>query len=244
MMFNVQGEFTVPDSAKSWQFSARANRPRRSLVPLGGLLGVVLIATALLGLFGVYYTDKGHHAQMEALQRLTDGLDTVRQAQIHFKKQVQEWKNVLLRGNDPEQRDRYRRAFESEADKTTKLLNNLISGNFGFELPAGAVEKLIADHHLLSRIYRDSLDEFGTGSAFDSQKIDAKVRGIDRPLDTELDALADMIDVQEAARYVDMRRVADARYEAQQNLSTAGLAVCVLLMGAFLILAIRNEQPR
>ncbi len=54
----------MPDLIKQWDFSSRTGRRRRSLVPLAGLLGVVLVGTALLGTFGLHFSHKGFEAIM------------------------------------------------------------------------------------------------------------------------------------------------------------------------------------
>src|SRR5262245_59961150 len=51
--------------------------------------------------------------------------DLGRQAQVHFKIQVQEWKNVLLRGADPELLKKYRAGFEKEEAAVRKNLTVL-----------------------------------------------------------------------------------------------------------------------
>ena len=47
-------------------------------------------------------------------------------AQVHFKKQVQEWKNVLLRGHEPELYERYLKQFYDEERNTRNALETLL----------------------------------------------------------------------------------------------------------------------
>jgi hypothetical protein len=42
--------------------------------------------------------------------------DAVRQMQLNFKKQVQEWKDILLRGYDPKNLEKYRQNFFSQEE--------------------------------------------------------------------------------------------------------------------------------
>lgn len=232
----------MSEETAQWGFSARAKRRRRSLVPLAGLMGVALIATAIMGLFGVYRADRGHEANLARLERMTAGLDTARRAQIHFKKQVQEWKNILLRGDDPALHARYREALRAEATKVEGALTALAGDEFGPDLPRDAVGGLLAEHARLNAAYERALADRGTGGDFDGRAVDRGVRGIDRDLDDRLDALADRI----AAEVVAVNRAvlerSRERYAEQQRLSSIGLAVTVSLMGLFLVLAMRAER--
>src|SRR5258705_10570736 len=51
--------------------------------------------------------------------------DLARQAQLHFKVQVQEWKNMLLRGHDLKLLDKHTKAFEEESAKVKSTLQAL-----------------------------------------------------------------------------------------------------------------------
>lgn len=76
----------------------------------------------------------------ESLQRsvdLTEALDTARGAQVEFKIQVQEWKNILVRGHDPAQLDKYSKAFVKSGQTTNAELQKLAGmlGKLKLETP-------------------------------------------------------------------------------------------------------------
>ena len=63
----------------------------------------------------------------EQVSRWADQIMTTSlSAQLHFKKQVQEWKNVLLRGHEPELYERYLNQFYAEERNTRNALETLL----------------------------------------------------------------------------------------------------------------------
>lgn len=203
----------------------------RTLVPLAGLLGVVIVTTALIGLFGLHYAHKGYKADMHRVEAMMIRLDEARGAQVHFKKQVQEWKNLLLRGGDPAEYRRYFDAFVAEEAEVVRHLGNL-------DGDGAAAGRLRADHGSLGSRYREALAAVGS----DLPAADRRLRGIDRQLDDDLGKFADTIrdEVFLVRRDLEMR--SDERYDSLRQVATWGLALCVLLVGVFLRLAIRRER--
>lgn len=87
----------------------------------GSLLLTLLIALACIRLLS---------NNIDHFQALLDGplaaVQLIDEANLEFKVQVQEWKNVLLRGKQPEQRNRYWSQFEAQEAKVQKILGDLL----------------------------------------------------------------------------------------------------------------------
>ncbi|MBQ0943780.1 HAMP domain-containing protein [Ideonella sp. 4Y16] len=111
---------------------------------------------------------QGRHADVRA----ADDLES------HFKTQVQEWKNVLLRGSDTALLDKHWKAFEKEeklVDDNARALR-LHLDDAGEQ---ALVDAFLAAHAKMAQAYRGGLEKF-KGSGMESSVGDLAVRGIDR----------------------------------------------------------------
>lgn len=108
---------------------------------------------------------------------------------VDFKKQVQEWKNVLIRGHDPAQLDKYWTKFENlESEiqaKTQELSLSLVDHVEAKKL----IDEFMVKHKALGVAFRKGLNEFKL-QGLDHKVGDKAVSGIDRaPTQLLVDAL-------------------------------------------------------
>ena len=151
------------------------------------LIGASLLLMLLFAL-GCFHFLSGNIA---SYQRLLDGpLETSRlidEANLEFKVQVQEWKNVLLRGGADADREKYWSSFEHQEDRVQQILAQLIQLNQGNAALRKQILQLQQEHRALGVAYRDGLKAFI--AAQDPTAGDAAVRGIDRATSEQLSAL-------------------------------------------------------
>jgi methyl-accepting chemotaxis protein len=113
---------------------------------------------------------------------LAQSVDLARSAQVEFKKQVQEWKDLLLRGgNDQATYDKYLQNFFSEEAATQQNLQGLrqLLGAQGIDV--AAVDESLRTHSEMGAKYREALKSFTPGQQGSSGKVDSLVKGMDRP---------------------------------------------------------------
>ncbi|MDF2177143.1 methyl-accepting chemotaxis protein [Aliiglaciecola sp. CAU 1673] len=96
-----------------------------------------------------------------------------------FKTQVQEWKNVLLRGRDPESLDKYWQSFVAKEQQIQKNLDQLTTS---YALPDSIkadIQAFAQSHQTMANQYREGLAQFSQ-AGFDPYIGDKAVKGMDR----------------------------------------------------------------
>jgi len=190
------------------------------------IIGTGIIAAAMATLIG-FASAWSSFDEFEQVSEFEIGQErAVLNMTIDFKKQVQEWKNVLLRGYDPEQLDKYWGKFQ----KTEKA----IQGNGELlleELPTGeardTLAEFLASHRDMGKAYREGLEKFKAAD-FDPKVGDREVKGIDRKPTERLESAAALI-AQQAVETIDTT-IADAHAGLKISLVAIGL----VMLGLFL----------
>ncbi|MCP4407806.1 MAG: PAS domain S-box protein [Gammaproteobacteria bacterium] len=123
------------------------------------VLGLVIVLLINLGIgfyaFGLYNEQSKRAAQICALSFQI--VETSLSAQVHFKKQVQEWKNVLLRGYDTALYDKYLKQFYQQERITQALIRKLIPLISGHSEAQEIAKEFLRVHTRLGHEYRQAL---------------------------------------------------------------------------------------
>jgi len=125
--------------------------------------------------------------------------------EANFRTQVQEWKNILLRGHVREDFDKYTAAHFMREQAVIDEVRTLLAGTLSPDRRK-ALEEFQASHAVLGKDYREALDTFQRVQTDPHFAADRQVRGKDRASsaklaaisDSELQHLQDFISAQEA----------------------------------------------
>ncbi len=152
-----------------------------SLILIAATASLLLLLSVGFGLLELSQLKNDLTASLSLLKSETDAILAVEGAQAHFKTQVQEWKDILIRGNDPQNYDKYFSQFEEEEKKVQANLNSAISLMGAQGIPTAAVESLVKAHQQLGSNYREALKSFDKNDPLTGQHVDKLVKGMDRP---------------------------------------------------------------
>lgn len=158
----------------------------------------------------------------------TQLLDEERLIQVNFKRQVQEWKDLLLRGDDEADYRRYLDAFRTQASKVQEQMSHL-SGELKHQGMANDhLLGLQQTHAELTRQYEQALLQYPLlGQPENMAKLDESVRGMDRALSAELDVLGDETRVEALARAASVTDLVMANHELHEYFIYAVLLVLI-----------------
>ncbi len=206
------------------------------------LIAVVLLATvSLFAYWQISALDSLFQQSSRQRQQLLEAVDNARAAQVHFKIQVQEWKNILLRGKDPEAFQKYLKGFgEQEAqvtDRLHKLQANVAALHLESRIQVAPVEETFAK---LGPAYRSALNHYDRGSADPAAAVDKLVKGIDRAPTQAVDKLVtDLGDEALRLNQEENSHAADLYGTVRLGLFLATLAALVLL-GVIALIIVRS----
>jgi aerotaxis receptor len=158
-----------------------------------GALGGIIFCLLLIGGLSAFIIEKMQteydldSTQDEIELNLTkDVLMTA----VAFKTQVQEWKNILIRGQDDAAYEKHLKAFTKQEEIVQSQLKALISRSISFGIKQDEIDTLILAHKELGDKYRVALKDFNRQSATGYQQVDVAVKGMDRSFASGIERLS------------------------------------------------------
>jgi methyl-accepting chemotaxis protein len=116
-----------------------------------------------------------------------------KEARSEFKEQIQEWKNILLRGQNPDDFAKHLAAFNNQEKTVQAIVAELRGLLRDLGLDPATADRLADAHRELGNKYREALKSYDAGNVDASKTVDKLVRGMDRPVADAFDAIAAQI---------------------------------------------------
>lgn len=149
----------------------------------GSLLAILLIALACF-----HFLSNGVQSYSQLIAGPLHTSQLIDEANLQFKVQVQEWKNVLLRGKQPADLAKYWSQFEERQRDVQNILGEL-AGQKGIEATLKSrIERLREEHRQLGTAYQKGRDAY-VAAGGDPSAGDAAVKGVDRATSEQMSAL-------------------------------------------------------
>ncbi|BEV71567.1 MULTISPECIES: methyl-accepting chemotaxis protein [unclassified Paludibacterium] len=164
------------------------------LIAAVGIVGMLLVAA-----IGVYQLNAQQNRAVAGFGRAGEDMHIlleVESASLEFKKQVQEWKDILLRGNDPAKFDKYYGNFQTRETAMDEHLRKAQAGlkGQGHDDLAAEIDGLLQTHKDFGQKYRDALSHYDKADPNASHVVDKLVAGMDRPMTEALSSFGQKIE--------------------------------------------------
>jgi methyl-accepting chemotaxis protein len=185
----------------------------------------IALAVSIVALTRVY----GSIQELDRISREDfETQQSIARAKTLFKEQVQEWKDVLLRGKEAELLDKHWKAFEAGEKEVGSVVREARSSTPHDEVRV-LLEKFIAAHKAAGESYRKGLETF-KAAKFDPAAGDAPVRGIDRS------ATAILTDAEKVAVEFGAKATHEAVRSAENGYRLAIVGTAIAMIGALVAL--------
>lgn len=109
-----------------------------------------------------------------------------------FKTQVQEWKNVLLRGHKDSDREKYWKRFQQREEEIQSLFKSLLNNPVMTAEDKRDIQRFLSAHQMMAQKYREGYQAF-IDTGYDPKTGDSAVRGIDREPAKLIASIADSV---------------------------------------------------
>lgn len=148
---------------------------------LNRILTIIVVSNLIIAIVAGIYFNRSLETQEQYDHLVSDEMVQALQAQdilSNFKTQVQEWKNVLIRGADNSQRERYWQQFQAVESDIQKQLDALIP-KLSDDQAKALMTQFRTAHQGMGEAYRTGFRDF-VSAGYDHTVGDKAVSGIDR----------------------------------------------------------------
>ncbi|OYX99998.1 MAG: hypothetical protein B7Y80_08800 [Hyphomicrobium sp. 32-62-53] len=209
---------------------------RRQFLSLSSAVALVLVVIVGMSNYATFKLAEQMDADVARIGQYATLSDDARIAQVAFKTQVQEWKNILLRGYVEADLALYHAAFVKQRLQVENALDRLAETVQAGPASGNAIGILRQQHHELNAAYDRVLSVLVPSDPLSIRATDQSVRGMDRPLMDGFDRLVeDLRAASEQARQSSVRETARLSSDLQKMLWVTMLLGFVLLTGAVLL---------
>jgi methyl-accepting chemotaxis protein len=204
-------------------------------------LQIGLLFLALLGLIGAaFLLERQLTGQLNnAVRSGTDSTNlvaTARSAHVNFQRQVQEWKDILIRGNDAALYQHHHDAFMARAADVQSQLATAKTALAKVGISDAVVSTLIDEHNKMLNAYETALKSFNPADPEAGKKVDVQVRGMDRATSSKFDELIkDVVDSTATSLSTLETAAATASARSLYVISAASIVALIALILAVLV---------
>jgi len=159
--------------------------------------------------------------------------NSARVIQLNFKKQVQAWKDVLLRGSDPASLRKYRDEFYKEETDVRAGAQSL-SEQVADSTSRAEIKTFMETHQKLGADYRAALQSFEKSGGRNFHAADSMVKGKDRPVTDAVDEIVANLSARTQRHQEENRQRSETKL---RSIEVSTLAAAIILFGLGIFIA-------
>ncbi|WP_095145316.1 methyl-accepting chemotaxis protein [Pseudomonas sp. Irchel s3b6] len=156
------------------------------------LLSGSLFAMLLIALASFHFLSSGVQNYRNLIEGPLHTSQLIDEANLQFKAQVQEWKNVLLRGKQPADLNKYWKQFEDRQGDVQNILGELTRQPAIDTSLKARIERLREEHRMLGMAYQKGRDAY-LAAGGDPAVGDNAVKGVDRATSEQMSELVNAL---------------------------------------------------
>lgn len=205
-----------------------------------GFMACLLVCVGAYLLHGVAVTNTEMIDNMNTAKLFTQAVREADGTELHFKKQVQNWKDTLLRGNNKQDFAKYKGEFAEEESAVRKTGKSLKATLAALGLNSSKVDLFLKKHAELGVRYRDALKHYDTNKIRSAHIVDTMVRGMDRAPTDLIDSIAAKTKQQEDKDFATVMSAGASKYRTILFSSILVMVVGTALGVVFSLITIRG----
>lgn len=217
---------------------------RKSIISFAWTWIGLLIFIGIISLFSIWSMNRTFNNGAQLAFKTSALKNEISSASIAFKVQIQEWKNILLRGKDNSDRDFYTSKFENKEKSVQAYLNNayIICSQLELNEICKEVIAVQIQHQQLGDAYKNNLTHASLANYDAIHKVDQSVKGIDRDLEKSMMHLNSGISEIELAQHHATHNKLTEKYASLRKLILSILTIALTITGISLYSVLRATR--
>ena len=152
------------------------------------IMSFLTLATLISLICSAYYVNTSSQKTQSIIEDSRELTKKLRNIQLNFRIQVQEWKNILLRSHDDVLGKRYRSQFNELREKVNSQITELTEEKVSTDFDK-MMKELLKYYTNMQDEYQSALDNFDKNGMSSQATVDSQVRGIDREFNSHIEQL-------------------------------------------------------
>ena len=212
----------------------------KKLLLLVGFMSVLFAGSGIFLLHEISSVNSQMTANMETARNFTEVVRDADDVELYFKKQVQGWKDTLIRGYKSADFEKYHQDFLDNDSKVETSAKELKDQMAKLGLDTTKVDQFVQTHSELDSKYNSALAHYGSGDMTGVHTVDDLVRGIDRAPTDYIDSISEALQKQEKDTFTNMAKQASSQYATVLAVSLMVIFIGIALGLAVAVIFIRG----